>query len=351
MIKELYLDNYRRFVNQKISFCDTMLIKGENGAGKTTLMELVCKLKRFIVNSDSTGHINELVTVDDLPRWLKSDYGQPETHLELKYASGETEFVYGLKIQYSLKDGKRRIFSEELSANGEFVYRSDIEKDKVDVITDDGRNFVYAMDWSHSGLLVAARVSRKIRAFISEIEHKLYVFCLEPGSTGGPEPLAGELAVSGNNFSCWYSNRLTQDIEAASDVLKSYRDFLKNCKRTFIDNKTGEFTIEEAADDKTGFEIKFSELSAGQKKLCVYYAVFKMLPRESTLFFDEFENHLSPGELQPLYDMMQEQQDEKEFQIVLVSHHHKTINWFHDSALTFSLAGFPAHVKADQEIS
>lgn len=142
---------------------------------------------------------------------------------------------------------------------------------------------------------------------------------------------------------------LTQDIEAASEVLKSYRDFLPNCKRTFIAKETGEFTIEEEIEgDSKGFEIKFSELSMGQKKLCIYYALFRMLPEGSTFLFDEFENHLSPVELQPLYDMMQEQQDTKGFQIVLVSHHHKTINWYHDSALVFSLSGKPAHIKVDQ---
>jgi predicted ATPase len=139
---------------------------------------------------------------------------------------------------------------------------------------------------------------------------------------------------------------LTQDIESASDVLKSYREFLPNCKRAFID-KTNEFTIEEEGTGKS-FDIRFSELSIGQKKLCIYYALFKLIPANSTFVFDEFENHLSPGELQPLYDMLQTRQDEKNYQVILVSHHDKTINWYHESALDFSLSGLPAHVKVDR---
>lgn len=326
-----------------------MLIAGKNGAGKTTLMELVYRLKRFIINNDSTGHINELVTVEDLPRWLKSDYGQPVTHIALAYDSDDYQFQYDLAIQHSLKDAKRRVYSEKLYANDELVYASDVENDRADVKTDDSRNFVYPLDWSHSGLLVAARVNKKIRAFIHDIERRLFVFSLEPGRSGEADSSLGALTITGNNFSWWYSNMLTQDIEMASEVLKSYRDFLPNCKRTFIDKNTGEFTIEESSGDNRGFEIKFSELSMGQKKLCIYYALFKMLPPGSVFLFDEFENHLSPAELHPLYDMMQEQQKEKGFQIILVSHHHETVNWYYDSALVFSLSGIPAHIKADMQ--
>jgi ABC-type transporter Mla maintaining outer membrane lipid asymmetry ATPase subunit MlaF len=73
-----------------------------------------------------------------------------------------------------------------------------------------------------------------------------------------------------------------------------------------------------------------------------------MLPEGSTLVIDEFENHLSPAELQPLYDLVQAQQDSCDFQIIIVSHHQKTLNWYHDNALIFSLNGTPAHIKTDE---
>jgi predicted ATPase len=347
MLKELYIDNYRRMVNQKIQFSETMLIAGKNGTGKTTLLEFIYKLKRFIINNDNTGHINELVTVEDLPRWIKTEYGTPVTHIGLNFTTNENSFAYDLEIQFSLRDSKRRIYSEKLSVDGQVIYNSALEKDTADVITDDKRDFRYGLDWSHSGLVVTSRVNSKIREFLNAIENNLYVFVLDPDKSVVNDVESDILSISGSNFSRWYSSVLTQDIEAASEVLKSYRDFLPNCQRTFINKNSGEFTIEETTDDGGGFEIKFSELSTGQKKLCIYYALLKMLPKRSTLLFDEFENHLSPGELQPLYDMIQEQQDEKDLQIVLVSHHHKTLNWYHDSAVVFSLPGLPAHVKID----
>jgi predicted ATPase len=114
-----------------------------------------------------------------------------------------------------------------------------------------------------------------------------------------------------------------------------------------LDNNN-EFIIEETGLEKSLFDIRFSELSTSQKKLCIYYAIFKLFPENSTFIFDEFENHLSPDELQPLYDMMQTQQDERDDQIIWVSHHDKTINWYHESSIEFSLSGLSAHVKVDR---
>jgi AAA15 family ATPase/GTPase len=347
MLKEIYIDNYRRMVNQKILFTETMLLAGKNGTGKTTLLELIDKLKRFIINNDNTGHINELLTVEDLPRWIKTDYGTPITHIELKFTTEENEFAYDLAIQFSLKDSKCRIYTEKLTTDNEVIYDAAYDKDSADVLTDDKRSFHYHLDWSHSGLAVAAKVSRKIRDFLQAIENQLHVFILDPDKSTKDNTRPNMINISGSNFSSWYSNALTQNIEVASEVLKSYKSFLINCQRAFIDRNSGEFTLEEAREDGKGFEIKFSELSTGQKKLCIYYALLRMLPKGSTLMFDEFENHLSLGELQPLYDMVQEQQDKNNLQIILVSHHDKTINWYHDQAAVFSLDGLPAHVKVD----
>lgn len=146
MLKELYIDNFRRFVNQRIELSETMLIIGKNGAGKTTLMELVHRLKCFIINNDNTGHVSELVTVDDLPRWLKSDHGQAHSRFEMKYDFDDLEYVYELEIQYNLRDSKQRIFSEKLTVNHETVYKSNLDDDHAGVITDDGRNFRYVLE-------------------------------------------------------------------------------------------------------------------------------------------------------------------------------------------------------------
>jgi AAA15 family ATPase/GTPase len=354
MLKEIYIDNYRRFLNTKINFGKTVLIAGKNGTGKTSFVALLEKIKRFIVNTDSTGHIAELVSVNDVPRWQKADRGTAETHFMLTFKINEAIYVYELKIQYNLTESKCRILCEKLSIAGAVAYDFMLEKNENEavVITDDHRQFSYGVDWSHSGLGIASRVNSNIRQFIAEINTHLCVFILAPDALDAPDYKTNradttELLSSGGNFSHWYATMLTRNIEVAADVLASYKDFIKNIDRAFINDKTGEFTISEKSEGKQKFEIGFSELSTGQQKLCIYYALFKMLPDGATLVFDEFENHLSPAELQPLYDIAQHEQDERDLQIILVSHHHKTLNWYHDAALVFSLSGMPAHSKTD----
>jgi AAA15 family ATPase/GTPase len=350
MLKEIYIDNYRRFLNSKITFGETVLIAGKNGTGKTTLVELLDKIKRFIVNADSTGYVGELVSVADLPRWQKTNFGQFETHFILDFSIGPNDemFRYELKIRYFMQILKCCICLEQLSINGEVIYGFELEKNenKATASTDYNQDIAYYVDWAHSGLLIAGRVNGKIQEFIEEVKNKLYVFTLAPDSVI-KKTNTTELDISGNNFSRWYSTMLTQNIETAANVLNSYKEFLSNVGRVFINDK-GEFTISEKAEGKRVFDIGFSELSAGQQKLCIYYALFKMLPDGSTLIFDEFENHLSPAELQPLYDLAQTEQDERDLQIILASHHRKTLNWYHDSAFVFSLSGLPAHCKIDK---
>jgi hypothetical protein len=53
------------------------------------------------------------------------------------------------------------------------------------------------------------------------MEHRIHAFILDPDTILADEGQPESLAFTGYNFSQWYSKMLTQDIEAASGVLKS----------------------------------------------------------------------------------------------------------------------------------
>jgi ABC-type molybdenum transport system ATPase subunit/photorepair protein PhrA len=342
MLKKVTIKNYRRFLDETLNFDDIVLIAGKNGTGKSSLVELIYKIKRFLTSEGQDGYVESLVSWSDLPRWEMKDYGKVETSFSLVLECENSCYAWDLTTQYNLRDLKCRIIMERLTLNADTLYHFDIENDNAQVFSDDKKEFHYPVDWGHSNLRIAGRVNSKIRAFLDEVGGKIVVHSLLPEYLKDGE---GDFDFHGNNFSAWFSEKLAQDIESTSAVLQLYKDFLPNCVRTSISTKNGEIIINERKGAGASFELHFSELSAGQKKLCIYYALFKTVPYGATLILDEFENHLSPVELIPLYQMVQEEQETKWLQIIIVSHHNKTLNWYNDAVRIFSLVGEPAHVK------
>ncbi|BAP55653.1 ATPase [Thioploca ingrica] len=64
MLKRIYIDNYKIFVNFSLDFKQSNLLLGENGSGKTTLFEVINRLKEFVINnnngSDRFKQLNEI---------------------------------------------------------------------------------------------------------------------------------------------------------------------------------------------------------------------------------------------------------------------------------------------------
>ena len=341
MLKKINVKNYRRFEDVTIDLDDVVLIVGKNGTGKSSFVELLYKLREFILSDGKSTLVESLVSLLDLPRWKKSEYGNEETTFSIIWECDENTFQWDLTTQYNMRDLKCRVILEQLRHGSSILYSYEIELNNAKVYSDNNKEFEYPVDWSHSNLRLASRVNSNIRLFLEEMKKILPFYIVSEGMQDGVE----DLDFRGNNFSKWFSGILKQDIEAVSSLLRSYKDFLPNCVRTSILDKTEELIIYERGGLKGDFHLRFSELSAGQKKLCIYYALFKLAPKGAVLVFDEFENHLSPVELIPLYQLIQEEKEVKDLQVIIVSHHHKTLNWYNDVALIFTLAGEPARVK------
>jgi len=346
MLKKLTIKNYRRFSDVTIDFDDAVLIAGKNGTGKSSFVELIYKIKQFIINNGQEGHVESLVSWSDLPRWDVAEFGRVETSFALVWECGDGVFEWELTTQYNLRDLKCRVILERLrhrtNNSSAILYTFDIRREDALAYTDDRKEKPYPVDWGHSNLGLASRVNSKTHLFLIEINDKLFAQSL------APEIMKDEdryFDFHGNHFSKWFSEKLRQHIEATNSALQLYKGFMPNCVHTSISPKSGEIIINERKGANATFELRFSELSSGQKKLCIYYVLFKTAPAGATLIFDEFENHLSPVELIPLYQLIQEEQESKGLQIVIVSHNSKTLNWYNDVARIFTLVGEPAHIK------
>jgi len=343
MLKKITVKNYRRFEDVTIDLGNIVLIAGKNGTGKSSFVELLYKLRLFIVSDGPDNHVESLLSTLDLPRWKAYKDDQVQTAFSIEWEYSEGVFKWDLLAQYTKLESKYRVIYERLTHNSEGLYISTYEHNIARTFSDNKNSFEeFPVDWIHSNLRLASRINSKIRFFLEEIGTKIWSTCITPETMIDG---AGYFDFYGNNFSKLFYRTSSMNIEVMGTIAQSYKDFLPNCTHTAFSPQDGTLVIIERGGANKEFSLRFSELSAGQKKLCIYYTILKIALPGSTLIFDEFENHLSPVELVPLYQRMQEEQEAKDLQVVIVSHHHKTLNWYNDVALVFTLVGEPASIK------
>lgn len=66
MLKRLYIDNFRCFVNFEIVFQNTELLLGGNGAGKSSVFAVIRKIQDFVLYH---AQVVEMFTTKELTRW------------------------------------------------------------------------------------------------------------------------------------------------------------------------------------------------------------------------------------------------------------------------------------------
>lgn len=217
------------------------------------------------------------------------------------------------------------------------------------MVTDDSKRREFPVDWSFSGLSTAKRFNSGLRKLCSEISAKLVPLSLDPHSISAFHEVKSEiLAFSGENFSSWYDHLRDKYIKEIADVYSEYGNFIPGFERLSLeDHGNGKKLLADChAFGPDMFSLSFDELSHGQKILCILHLLLKTAPAGSTILIDEFENYLAPSEFVPFYNNALMAASERQLQIVLVSHHQKTLNWYHDQALIFSLdSTLPATVR------
>ena len=63
VIKRLYIDNYKCFVNFKLGLQRLNLFLGENGSGKSTLFEVVRLLRSFLISLSRSRSLKKMIRI------------------------------------------------------------------------------------------------------------------------------------------------------------------------------------------------------------------------------------------------------------------------------------------------
>jgi predicted ATPase len=346
MLNKIYIDGFRHFKNFTLEpYQQTTLLSGLNGTGKTTIIEAISRLQLFLVNSLP---VTDLCQQNDIPKWEDKGIGVFSTTLGFTIDINKITYIYEVEIRHNLRDSIRRVQKESLKIDNSSAFLSN--EGNATMITDDGKTMNYPVDWTFTGLVVAQRNSSKIRQFLTIIRNNIFAASINPFAISSThQEQESILKIDGSNFSAWFDYLLDKQFLAIANTLQEINSFIPGFRQFRFDQngKNKELYVDISINPVQNYRLTFDSLSHGQKILCLLHLLIKICPESSTILIDEFENFLAPVELQPLYDAAQDAFEENGIQFIFVSHHHRTMNWFQDSAVILSFSGTPAFVRVE----
>ncbi|MGX9367333.1 AAA family ATPase [Desulfoplanes sp. PS50] len=146
MITRLYIHNFRTLLNFEVQLKDFNLLIGRNGSGKTSILEVLGRLRRFIV--DGAG-VDDLYPEKDISTLASKMSGR----FEIDVHTGGMDFRYEIEIAHDLEKKKSRIEKEVLLEDGNIIFENIMGE--ATLYNDSyGKGPSFPIDWSRSGLNV-----------------------------------------------------------------------------------------------------------------------------------------------------------------------------------------------------
>lgn len=330
MIKRLYIDNYKCFVNFELELQRLNLILGDNGSGKSTLFEVLRLLYNLIVEQQTVG---ELFSPNTLTRWQDRSIQT----FELEVEGNDGLYSYKVEIGYLRQEQKCRIQVEELRFNRKLIFAFNLGE--VQLYKD---NFEagpkYSFDWNRSGL--ATILPRKDNTLLSWFKHRIsnvHVLRIDPTAMTARSERENETPeMNLSNFASWYRHLSQEDPGKVFDLFNSLKEVIEGFDALRLASDGGERaprTLElqqhitaEPDSVQPRVEFSFDELSDGQRALIALYTLLHFsVDKDVTFCIDEPDNYITLREIQPwlleLGDLSAETS-----QVLLISHHPELIN-------------------------
>jgi predicted ATPase len=330
MIKRLYIDNYRCMVNFEYMSGQLQLLYGANGTGKTTVFQALETLKEFVVWGRPTS---EMFPPASLTKWEKRNTQKFE--LELLDVQQDT-FKYVLEIEHQLVQNKSRIKRETLLYNNKPLYEFDGEDSHL-YQDDHSPGPTFPMDWSRSALTTIPERSDNTRLvwfrnrladvhYLTIDPNRIVDFTVE-------EHKAPNMTL--DNFPSWYRH-LTQDSpDRIGELFKSLEQVIEGYKNMRL-SSAGEgarvLWVKFGPNRASGkgereYDLRFNELSTGQKCLVVLFTILHCAVREQvTLCIDEPDNYVALREIQPWVNQLHDHIEDERGQCLIISHHPELID-------------------------
>lgn len=327
MLKRLYIDNYKCFVNFELPLDRFVLIGGVNGTGKSTVFEVLSKLRDLIGRRASC----EDVFVDtSLTRWDL----RREQLFELDVEGNGGTYTYRLVIEFDKKldTARSRIKEELLQFDKRPIFESDLGHGRL--YRDDFSEGPEAtFDWTKSGIgaLAQRRDNTKLTWFRDWV-NTLYCIRLEPSRMSSRSESEAEHPDDNfSNFASWFRHlrqeRSVNELNDLDSALKGLFPGYDSLHNTSEGEKVRALRLRQKIKGVADpVEFAFDELSDGQRCLIALYTIACM-GKGSTVCIDEPENYVALSELQPWLANIHQRTVDGEQQVLLASHHPEALDY------------------------
>ena len=326
MLQRLYADNYKCLVNFELNLQELSLLLGPNGAGKTSVLDVVFALHHLLGGRARITDADTFPT-HTLTRWQERDVQT----FELDVLLDSDPFSYRLEIEHDRMIRRARIVTERLSQDRQILF--DCRMGEVRLYRDDySEGPHYTVDRTESAL---ARVApperyRRLTQFL-EFIRKVMVCSLYPPSfrteSRSEEPL---LQRDARNFPDWYRHVVQEHPDLHPEFIHALKEIIPDLHGIRLE-KVGQETralMVGFEQDGKGYELRFGELSDGQRALIALYALIHLAAGQGyTLFLDEPDNYVALPEIQPWLRELEDVCGETVLQAVLSSHHPELIDY------------------------
>lgn len=322
MLKRLYIHNYKCLVNFEINFDkDISLFLGANGSGKSTVFEVLAKIAAFVAGIKVENVFSEM----DFPRWSMEAMSADDASIIIEMdIERNNVYKYRLELGFVNAFWNTRtllIKNELLHCNHEKIFEFDRSFFGTEYSGVARCNQALEFQNCLRGFLIARIVPSQMRSNIRF-----------------PSP---SVAYDFSNFSEWFAylhetNRrgITNFEREIREVLPSYDIFTIQPSGL---EKLLRFEFENKSNKKVPITYYFHELSEGQRALIALYTLIYCTADNSIICIDEPENFLALPEIQPWFDKLYQQCEERNLQVLLISHHPQIINFLaNDSGCWFS---------------
>ena len=324
MLTRFYATNYRSLVNFEFKPTCKQLIIGRNGAGKTTVLDVLAMIRDFAAR----GLPCESYLVGKTrTRWQDV----AEQHFELDVKGNGGNYKYTLIVDEAGNPPRPRVKQEILEFDSKPLFRfqegliglfSDLQKPKPSV--------EFPFDWRRSGL-ATVEIGRKDNTKLTWFKRwldRLVQVQINPWAMSARSESESRYPLKDlSNFADWYRHLRLDSGNAIFEAISSLRDAIPglealDAKEAGLDVRVLQASLRNPKRKNNDAPLPFTDLSEGQRALiALYVLLYCAVSEDSLLLIDEPDNFIALAEIQPWLVSLLDRVDERNGQVILVSHH------------------------------